>query len=202
MEEKNGPIFIYWYLIQEKILSTLNHSEISILIRACQEKDRAGQFRLYDLFYDYGISIANQYAKNKETAKEVLNDCFLKIFAKINQFDQTQSFSNWFRVIIIHTAIDYHRKNKHFNKMVELTEKHYRTTIENEAWKNLLYEDVVAEIQKLSPGYREVFHLYAIEQFKHHEIAKELNISIGTSKSNLFKARQKLQLQLKIVQPN
>lgn len=174
-----------------------NQPNIGILIQACRENNRAGQLKLYDLFYSYGISIAIRYAKNNEEAKEVLNDAYLKAFAKIDQFDHTQSFHAWFRVIIIHTAIDYHRKNKHFNSMVEFEEKHYSTEIENEAWENLLYEDVVEQVQKLSPAYRIVFNLYVIEGYKHHEIAEKLSVSIGTSKSNLFKARKQLQLQLK-----
>lgn len=170
---------------------------IEILIQACKDGNRAGQVKLYEMFYSYGMSIAIRYAKHREEAKEVLNDSFLKAFAKIDQFDVKQSFQAWFRVIIIHTAIDYHRKNKHFNNMLELNEVHFSGISENEAWENLLYDDVVQQVQKLSPAYRTVFNLYVIEGYKHHEIAEKLNISVGSSKSNLSKARRKLQEQLK-----
>lgn len=174
-----------------------NEPNISILIQACKDGNRAGQVKLYDMFYSYGMSVSIRYAKDREEAKEVLNDSYLKAFAKIDQFDQNQSFYAWFRVIIIHTAIDYHRKNKRFRNMVELDEVHFSGVAENEAWENLLYEDVVKQVQKLPPAYRTVFNLYIIEGYKHHEIAEKLNVSVGTSKSNLSKARRKLQEQLK-----
>jgi len=169
---------------------------ISLIIQACRDSNPSGQRKLYELMYSYGMSIALRYAKNIEEAKEVLNDAFVKTFQKINQYDDKLSFKQWFRVIIIHTAIDYHRKNKNFNNLLEIEDKHLPTSNVNEGWNHLVYQDVIKQIQLLPPAYRTVFNLYAIEGFKHHEIAAQLNISIGASKSNYARAKQKLQKAL------
>jgi len=178
-------------------LNKKKEPNISLIIQACKEANPSGQRKLYELFYSYGMSVALRYAKNMEEAKEVLNDAFVKTFSKINQFDSSLSFKQWFRVIIIRTAIDYHRKNKHFNQMIEIEDDHLPISNSNEGWDNLVYEDVIKQIQLLPPAYRTVFNLYAIEGFKHHEIANQLNISIGASKSNYSRAKQKLQKALK-----
>ncbi len=143
------------------------------------------------------MSIALRYAKDKQEGQEVLNDSFVKVFKKINQFDERQSFKGWFRTIIIHTAIDYHRKSNHFKNMQNIEENQGGFYDSNMGWDNLLYDDVVEQIQLLPAAYRTVFNLYAIEGYKHHEIAQKLNISIGSSKSNFSRARKKLQLALK-----
>ena len=177
----------------------MNKSEpnIGLIIQACRENNPSGQRKLYELFYSYGMSIALRYGKNKEEAKEILNDAFVKTFSNINQFDVQLSFKQWFRVIIIHTAIDYHRKNKRFNYLLEIEDDVMPNSSYNEGWENLIYEDVIQQVQLLPPAYRTVFNLYAIEGFKHHEIAQKLNISIGASKSNYSRAKQKLQKALK-----
>ena len=149
------------------------------------------------------MSVALRYSKHRDEAKLILNDSFLKVFSKINQFDTKQSFKLWFRTIIIHTAIDYYRKDKWFDRLVGLDDKNLIASNSfNEGWNNLLYEELIEQIQQLSPGYRIVFNLYAIEGYKHHEIAEKLNISIGSSKSNYAKARRKLQQALKKNRPD
>jgi len=168
-------------------------SDIRLIINSCKKRNREGQKRLYELFYGYGISIALGYCTNREEAEEVVNDTFLKVFNKIDQFDTQLSFKQWFRVILINTAIDYHRKFKRFKNSKEIDDipdEHFHEF--NLAIHQLEYEDVVKILQNISPACRIAFNLYVLEGYTHPEIADVLGISVGTSKSNLSKAKQKL----------
>jgi len=164
-----------------------------LLIKACQNQNRLGQKKLYQLFYSYAMSICMRYARNKDEAHNILNDAFYKMFSKIDQFDPALSFKPWLRVILINTAIDYHRKFHKMEPFKELSTTDNYGAVQNDGWDNLLYDDVMECVQQLSPQYKLVFNLFAIDGFSHQEISEELGITIGTSKSNYFKARKKLQ---------
>ncbi len=172
------------------------NQNISLIIKACKEDNRAAQKRLYRLFFSYGMSISLRYSNSKVEAEEILNDAFFKAFSKIDQFDEDYDFKKWFRTIIINTSIDYFRKHKKL-KLQFSDEIISDETADNFGWDKLLYEDILKKIQLLPPSYRVVFNLFVIEGYKHHEIAEQLNISVGTSKSNLARAKQKMQALLK-----
>jgi len=175
-------------------LESTNHN-ITLIIQACREDNRAAQKRLYQLFFNYGMSIALRYSSAKSEAEEVLNESFFKVFSKLDQYDENYEFKKWFRTILIHTSIDYHRKYKKLKSYAseDIEPSEYD---QNTGWDKLLYEDILEEIQYLPPSYRLVFNLYAIDGFKHHEIAEQLNISVGTSRSNFARARKLLQKRL------
>ncbi len=166
---------------------------IQLLIEGCRRGNRASQLKLYEHFYSYGLSITLRYSKNREEALEILNDSFLKAFLKIDQYDSDYPFKPWLRRILINSSIDYHRKYSRLNEKIESSPNtELATASYNFALDNLEFDDLIIVLQKLSPAYRLVFTLYVVEGFKHHEIAEKLNISIGSSKSNLAKARIKL----------
>ena len=166
---------------------------IQLLIEGCRRGNRASQLKLYEHFYSYGLSITLRYSKNREEALEILNDSFLKSFLKIDQYDSDLPFKPWLRRILINSSIDYHRKYSQLKENLEVTSStELATASYNYALDNLEFDDLIVVLQKLSPAYRLVFTLYVVEGFQHQEIAEKLNISIGTSKSNLFKARIKL----------
>ena len=169
---------------------------ILFIIKACREKNQAAQKKLYQLYFSYGMSVALRYSSTRHEAEEIFNDAFFKVFDKIDRYDEAQDFKQWFRRIIINTSIDYFRKNKKL-KMFTSDELIPTDVEQNEGWDNLVYEDVLKYIQRLPPSYRVVFNMYVIEGYKHREIAEQLDISIGTSKSNYAKARQLLQNDLK-----
>ena len=169
-------------------------SDISIIISTCKNKNRAGQKKLYELFFNYGMGIALRYAKDRSEAQAILNDSFFKVFDKIHQYDQSCEFKPWFRKILVNTALDYQRQSKRWDRklgIIQRAEQNY-----NQGWEHLNYEDVLKHIQLLPPAYRLVFNLFAIEGLKHQEIADKLDISVGSSKSNYAKARKKLQTSL------
>ena len=146
------------------------------------------------------MSICHRYANLDEDATEILNDGFLKVFIEIYRFkpaytDTVSSFKGWLRKIMIYTAIDHFRKNHKHQVMGELNESymHVPAAHHEDAIDKISHEEILAAIKFLTPGYRTVFNLFIIEGFSHDEIAKELGISTGTSKSNLAKARKQLQ---------
>ncbi len=177
-------------------MENTNHN-IALIIQACRSGNRAAQKRLYQFYFAYGMSVALRYAGEESEAEDIFNEAFFKVFSKLNQYDERYDFKKWFRRILINTAIDYQRKYKKMH-LASLDVK-YQEQVEgarNEGLASLLYEDILAEIQALTPGYRVVFNLYAIDGYKHQEIAEQLNISVGSSRSNYARARSILQEKL------
>ncbi len=124
---------------------------------------------------------------------EILNDGFVKIFTRLHKYTKGLSFKGWLRRVMINSAIDYYRRNeKHYNSL-DISHAQYQSSSKESALDQLSEQEIIDAIQRLPPSYRMVFNLYVIEGFKHEEIANQLNISIGTSKSNLAVARNKLQ---------
>ena len=142
------------------------------------------------------MSICTRYSKTREEAVEVLNDGFMKVFLKINKYNPDKSFKGWVRRIMINTALDNYRHNLKFYHTEDVSELEQKANIVN-ADEQMSYEDLIRLVQELSPAYRTVFNLYIIDGFTHEEIAQLLGISVGTSKSNLSKARANLQARLK-----
>jgi len=170
---------------------------LQLLIDGCRKGKQASQLKLYEHFHSYGMAIGLRFSKNKEEALEILNDGFLKVFLKIEQYDPDQPFKPWFRKVLVNAAIDYHRKyNKNKGALAISHHTESRKVTHNLALENLAFEDLLLIVQKLSPAYRMVFNLYVIENYTHAEIAEKLEISVGTSKSNLSKARAKIKSML------
>jgi RNA polymerase sigma factor (sigma-70 family) len=165
------------------------------IINGCIRQDRSSQYMLYKEFYSYGMAICRRYSLNDYDAADVLNDGFLKVFTHIEKYDPEKPFKSWIGRIITNTAIDHYRMNLKFSDHDDVD---IHENIGNAAvvYDQLAYKDLLALVQSLSPAYRTVFNLYAIDGYSHDEIAELLKISVGTSKSNLFKARQKLQEKL------
>jgi len=169
----------------------MGEEELHQLIRGCVKQDRKSQKLLYKAFYGFSMAICLRYAGNRDEAAEVLNQGFFKVFKNIDRYDADRPFKAWLGKIMMNVSIDHYRANL---KMA------YTEDIENAEHlsdgdysdKNLNYNDLLAMVQKLPQAYRTVFNLFAIDGYSHDEIGEMLNINAGTSKSNLFKARQKL----------
>ena len=172
----------------------VKNEDITIWLNGCRKDSRDSQRKLYQHFYGYSMSICLRYAKNREEAAEILNDGWMKIFTKIKQFDQDFPFKPWCRRILINSAIDYHRKIRHlpiFTDIDDVSETEY-AEVSLPVISISDIDDMLPILQLLPPAYRMVFNLAVFEEYKHHEIAETLGISIGTSKSNLSKAKSKL----------
>jgi RNA polymerase sigma-70 factor (ECF subfamily) len=170
--------------------------KLAALIQLCIKGDTNSQKALYKSFYGYAMSICIRYSINREEATEVMNDGFMKVFTKLNKYDPSRSFKGWLRRIMINSALDNYRHNlKHYHLQDLDTSPDIAAS--GNVLANMAYEEIVGLVQKLSPAYRTVFNLYVMDGYSHEEIAQMLDISIGTSKSNLFKARENLRMLLK-----
>ena len=165
-------------------------------INSCIRNEREGQQALYRHFYGFAMGICLRYANDRLDAAGILNDGFFKVFKNIEKYEKNKPFKAWIGRIITNTAIDYYRTNLKFADHADISD-HDEIAQEHSVYAKLAYEDLLALIQRLTPAYRTVFNLFAIDGYSHEEISEMLSISVGTSKSNLFKARQKLQDMLK-----
>ncbi len=177
------------------------------LIDGCLRGDRRHQQRVYELFYGKMMAVCMRYTKNTDQAKDILQDGFIKVFRSMEKFNQAGSFEGWIRRIIVNTAIDHFRRSK--NAYLLLGEERsiedfgdsdeedkIAEETEEDVW-DLKPADVINAMQKLTPAYRTVFNLYVFEELTHKEIADMLGINIGTSKSNLAKAKHNLKKLLR-----
>lgn len=180
-----------------------NKEKLKHIINGCLENKRRSQEELFKLYYGKMISVCMRYTLDRDTAEEVLQEGFIKIFEKLEAFDYKGSFEGWIRRIMCNTAIDNIRKNKRKPKLTD-NENDFKIGSENpiiEA-EELEFIEMKAEIaleaiNKLSPAYKTVFNLYVMEEYTHKEISHILGISEGTSKSNLSKAKMNLKQILK-----
>ncbi|RYE24291.1 MAG: sigma-70 family RNA polymerase sigma factor [Sphingobacteriaceae bacterium] len=125
----------------------------------------------------------------KMEAEDMLQNGFIKVFNKLNDYRGDGSFEGWVRRIMVHSSIEYYRKHHKMMQLVDLETSGAEQSINAAAAANLEAKDLLAIIQTLSPGYRMVFNLYAIEGYSHKEIGEMMNISEGASKSQLSRAR-------------
>jgi RNA polymerase sigma-70 factor (ECF subfamily) len=161
------------------------------LLKGCKRGKAEAQEGLYRHYYGYAMSICLRYAGSRDEASEILNDSFIKIFAKIKQFDFKKSFRAWLRRIIVNTAIDHYRKNKKHQYGLDISAAEGEMESEN-VLHQLAAEEIFKLIQQLPDKYRLAFNLYEIEGYSHEEIAEQLGVPIGTSRSNLSRAKRKL----------
>ena len=158
------------------------------------------QKALIKLFLGFVKSISLRYVTNREESEEILNDVFLKVFNNLHKYDPTQPFKAWLRTIVVHTAIDYYRKNQKYQLQIDIDEID-AVDFNPDIISKISSEEIMTMIQQLPPAYRMVFTLYVVEGYNHREIADLLNIKEGTSKSNLQDARKKLQKMILVAYP-
>ena len=173
----------------------MGEEELHQLINGCVKQDRKSQKMLYKAFYGFSMGICLRYASNRSEAAEVMNQGFLKVFNHIDRFDTQRPFKAWLGRIMMNVSIDYYRANLKMAYTEDL-DKAENLTDGELVDRNLNYEDLLAMVQQLPQAYRTVFNLFAIDGYSHEEIGDMLNISAGTSKSNLHKARQKLKYMI------
>jgi len=173
----------------------MGEEELNQLIRGCIKHDRNSQKLLYKVFYGFAMGICLRYAGNRDEAAEVMNQGFLKVFNRIESYDASRPFKAWLGKIMVNVSIDHYRANLKMAYTEDL-DKAEHISNGDLADKNLNYNDLLAMVQQLPQAYRTVFNLFAIEGFSHEEIASMLKIGVGTSKSNLHKARQKLKIMI------
>ncbi len=165
--------------------------EIDELVRGCQRKEPDAQRKLYKRIASKMFGVCLRYAANQTEAEDFLQDGFVKIFTKIDQFNFNGSFEGWARRIMVNCAIENCRKMNMLYTVDEIREYDTQLSADN-VLSSISYNELLQIVQQLTPQYRTVFNLFAIEGYSHQEIGQMLNISESTSKSNLLRARNVL----------
>jgi RNA polymerase sigma-70 factor, ECF subfamily len=166
--------------------------ELQGTINGCRQGDRLSQRQLYRHFYRYGMNVCNRYARSEMEAEEMLNDAFLRIFTKIEMYNPELSFLGWIHTIFVRSSINYLRKYQNTPLTTELDNAPTQSVNET-ILARLSADEVLSLVRHLPPSYRAAFNLSVVEGYAHAEIAEMLGISEGTVKSNLMKARLKMQ---------
>ncbi len=162
------------------------------IIQGCVKGKRKSQEMLFNIFSKKMFAVCLYYSKNKNEAEDILHNGFLKIFENIKQYKGTGSFEGWVRKIFVNIALEKFRNQTFLTAVSDQIEYDYMTE-DADIISKLSSEELIKMIQELSPAYRMVFNLYAVEGYSHEEISKKLEIAEGTSKSNLARARKILQ---------
>ena len=168
----------------------------SSLVKKCIEGDQRAQRMLFEKFAPKMLGVCMRYAKNTEQAEDVLQDGFVKVFTKLSHYKGDGSFEGWIRRVIVNTALDQIRKNTKFQDNVALDDVEYKLELKGNVLETLAAEELMVLINDMPTGYKVVFNMFAIEGYSHKEIAKELNVSENTSKSQYSRARAYLKNKL------
>lgn len=161
---------------------------LPLLIQGCLEKNTKSQEQLYQLYASKLFSVCLKYSRNYAEAEDNLQDGFLLIFDKIGQYKFTGSFEGWAKRLMINHVLQQYRKTTFLELVDDVIDE---TSVEIEE-ENLSLEFLLKIIQELPDRYRLVFNLYVMDGYSHKEISEMLEISIGTSKSNLARAKMAL----------
>jgi RNA polymerase sigma factor (sigma-70 family) len=162
---------------------------IDELITRSKAQDRKAQELLYKQFAPKMLGVCMRYAADKMEAEDMLQNGFIKMFTKLEDYRGDGAFEGWVRRIMVHCSIEYYRKHHKMIQVMDVTELSDEPSVNPSAMANMSAKDLMAVVNQLSPGYKMVFNLYAIEGYSHREIADIVGITEGASKSQLSRAR-------------
>ena len=164
------------------------------IIKQCIDGEESAQRELYLMYRSRWYKLCLRYGKNKQQSDDIFQEGLIQIYQDLYQFDVNRaSFYTWSCRLMSHAAIRYLKKDSWHQTFVNLEEV-YEPTVEKETiFDKIAAEELIALIQKLPKGYRIVFNMYVLEGYNHREIAEQLGITAGTSKSQLYKAKKMLQ---------
>ncbi len=166
------------------------------LVTECAKNSAIAQRMLFDKFAPKMMAVCLRYVKNQMEAEDILQDGFVKIFAKISAFKNDGSLEGWIRRIMVNTALDAIRKNKRILSDTDIDDVSYKIAYKDHSFDSMDLQRLLEIISELPDGYRVVFNMFAIEGYSHKEIADTLGVTENTSKSQYSRARAYLQNQL------
>lgn len=166
------------------------------LVKGCREGNRKHQEMLYKTTSSKMLGVCMRYAKDHFEAEDMMQTAYVKIFKKLDDYRGEGSFEGWMRRIMVHTSIEFYRKNLRTLNAVDIDDTYDHEAATPFDMSSINVKDLMRLIQNLSSGYRMVFNMYAIEGYSHKEIAAELGITEGASKSQLSRARAILREQV------
>lgn len=164
-----------------------------LLIAGCKRGESKARKELYELYAPAMMGVCMRYVNNRETARDLLQDGFVKIYTKIDTYSGVGSFGGWIRRIFVTTALEHLRRNDTLRLSTSIDEYNDISNNDVSALEQLSVDDLMACIASLPNGFRTVFNLFAIEGYSHAEIANMLNIKESTSRSQFIRARKLLQ---------
>ena len=176
-------------------MSILMENNIKHIIDGCIQNKQTSQTALFNMFYDRMLNTSLRYTFNEHQAQDIVQLSFIKVFSRITQYSPNKSLEGWIHRIVVNTAIDELRKDKFKNNIVDVNIAHLKSN--DKKYSEEFLNTILLAIEKLPPAYKEAFKLHVLEEHPHKKIAEMLDISEGASKSNLFKAKEKLRLLLK-----
>jgi len=162
---------------------------IDELVTRCKAGERKAQEILYKLLASKMLAVCMRYAADKAEAEDMLQNGFVKVFKNISDYRGDGVFEGWVRRIMVHSAIEYHRKYHRSLQLMDVTDSGYEPSVNAAALATLGAKDLMGFIQTLPHNYKMVFNLYAIEGYSHKEIGEMIGITEGASKSQLSRAR-------------
>jgi RNA polymerase sigma factor (sigma-70 family) len=171
--------------------------DLQKIIEGCTKGSSKDQEALFKMFADEMFAVCLYYSPNSTEAEDTLHEGFMKVFKNISSFKGQGSIKGWIRRILVNTALEKYRKKNPMYVLDNEDHAEVEDTYYEDAISNISANELMALIHELTPQYRMVFNLYALEGLSHKEIARQLNISEGTSKSNLARARTILQKKVK-----
>ncbi len=163
------------------------------IIAGCINNDATAQRELYNRYTPKMLSVCYRYAQSREDAEDMLQEAFIKVFTQIHTFKNLGSFEGWIRRIIVHTAINFLKRNKKFSESVDLAYANYTVSREDNISSIMQAKQVVECIRLLPLGYKTVLNLYAIEGYSHREIGNMLDIEESSSRSQYTRAKAMLE---------
>jgi RNA polymerase sigma-70 factor (ECF subfamily) len=166
------------------------------MLEGCKANKEHAQKYLFKRYSRIMTGVCMRYADRYEEAQDIVQDGFIKVFKKIGTFSGKGSLEGWIRRIMVNTALDHLRRTKNQRFNVDIDDVDYKLKDNQEIVASMQADDLLKVIQTLPTGYRTVFNMYAIEGYSHKEIAKELDVSENTSKSQYSRARSLLQKKL------
>lgn len=171
------------------------------LIEKCKQNDTAAKEWLYKTYAPTMLGVCLRYIKNRMQAEDVLQESFITVFEKIHQLKSNDAFEGWMKRIVVNNALQFLKAQEHHKDVDDLNNRLKEEESDNDPKDikeqilqlEITQEQMLAVINEMPVGFRTVFNLYVFEKLKHSEIAAQLNISEGTSKSQLLRARKHLQ---------
>lgn len=165
---------------------------LEALIADCKAGKQSAQSQLYKAYAPVLYGVCLRYARDTTEAEDILHEGFVNIFNKIGQFSGKGSFEGWIKRIMVNLALEKYRKRNRMQVVEDIT-IYDSKNMSDDLYANINAKELLALVKELPPRYKMVFNMYAIDGYNHKEIAKEMGISEGTSKSNLARARKILQ---------
>lgn len=172
--------------------SSMTNDE-KLLVEGCLQGKRESQQQFYRKYASKMFGVCLGYAKDRDEAKDILQEGFIKVFSSLSKFKMEGSLEGWVRRIIVNTAVDYYRKSLKERDFIDIDHAHGLPS-EVSVLQRMEAKEILKLIDKLPEGARIIFNLYVVEGYTHNEIGEMLGINPGTSKSQFARARSLLQV--------